>query len=204
MLARGRGPRTSATTSAATSWGRVSLQLGSAVARLDPAQLEQVVDEGRHPVRVRPDLGQEASGRGGLLERSVLERLDKPADRGERRAQLVGRVRDEVASDALHPVPLRRVVEGQHGPVRGGLGAGEGHARDGVDAADAQQLHLVLAALAGSQHVLDQGLDLALAHHLQVVAADRSVELHCLRQTRVHQDHGALVIDRQDTVVERR
>ncbi len=98
----------------------------------------------------------------------------KPADRGERRAQLVGGVGHEVAPDALEALALGRVVEGEDGAVRGSLLAGEGHAGDGEDAPQVEELHLGLAPLPRPQHLLDERADLALADDLEVVAAGAS------------------------------
>ncbi len=177
------------------------LPLRRAVARLEAAQLEQVLHEGGHPVGVGPDLAQEALRLLRLLDRAVLQRLHETADRGERRAQLVGSVGHEVAPDVLEPPSLGRVVEGQDRAVRRSRFAGEGHHRDGEDASQLEKLHLGLAPLPGAQDPLDERADLALPDHLEVVAAESVAEIHGLLEARVGEDHGAPVVHREDSVV---
>ena len=47
----------------------------------------------------------------GIVERAGAQRLGRRADRGDRRAQLVRRIRDEVATKRLEPAQLGDVDE---------------------------------------------------------------------------------------------
>ena len=179
------------------------VRLRRARARLEARQLEQVLDQRRHAVRVRADLAEEALGGARLVLGAVLERLHEAADGRERRAQLVRGVGHEVAAHRVEPLALGRVVEGQHGAVAGALGAGERHARDRERAPQLQHLDLELAALAALEHVLDERSHLGLADRLQVVAPERRGELQRPRQAGVGERHDALVVDREDAVVHR-
>jgi len=81
------------------------------------------------PARLALDVAEEAVARHGILLRAGLEHLDGADDRRQRRAQLVRRVRDELALGQLAPLLLGQVVDDQERPV--GLGLG-GDADDGV------------------------------------------------------------------------
>jgi hypothetical protein len=67
-------------------------------ARVDPRQLEQVVDHAVEAVRLHADLAEVAVL---VVDHAVLERLGHGADPGERRAQVVRHPRDELAAAAL-------------------------------------------------------------------------------------------------------
>src|SRR5881394_1775590 len=75
--------------------------LGLPAARFDTRQVEQIVDETLHAVRVVDD-GLREAGRLGV-ERLGGERLRVPGDGGQWRFQLVGHVGNEVAPDRLEP-----------------------------------------------------------------------------------------------------
>ena len=79
---------------------------------LDAAQRQKIVDQPRHAGRLRLHEPEEAFARLHVLARRSLQRLDKTAQRGERRPQLVTGVGDEVGTHLRQPVLLRLVTQG--------------------------------------------------------------------------------------------
>ena len=83
-------------------------------ARLETCQQQQVVDEHLHAFRRRTQAC-EQSAQLFLIERFVVERLEIAENHGQRRAQLMRHVGDEVLSHAEQPVQLRNVArQNQH------------------------------------------------------------------------------------------
>ncbi len=99
---------------------------------LDPRQRDQVVDQPLHPPRLARHDAQEARADRRLVGAvGILERLDEADQAGERRAQFVAGVGDEIDAHPLgrarramiaEPHQPRRLAERQHGqrphPVR--------------------------------------------------------------------------------------
>ncbi len=54
---------------------------------------------------------EEALARGGIVARRPLQRLDEAGERGERRAQLVACIGDEIGAHLLDPAQRRQIVE---------------------------------------------------------------------------------------------
>ncbi len=72
----------------------------SRIGGLEPRELDQVAQDPSHPFGLAPHLGDRRAPRLGHLA-VFAERIEIAADHRERRAQLVRRVRDEVAARAL-------------------------------------------------------------------------------------------------------
>ena len=70
-------------------------------ARVDPGQLEQVVDELRHPVGLDPDAAVVVGDRRRVGDDAVLERLGHRPHAGERRTQVVRHPGDQIAAAGL-------------------------------------------------------------------------------------------------------
>ena len=83
-------------------------------ARLDGGQVEQLVDELGEVIGLALDLRGEVAHRGGVVDRARRECLGKQLDRGQRRAQLVPDVGDEVAAHALDTPQRGDIVQRQH------------------------------------------------------------------------------------------
>ena len=71
----------------------------------------QIVDEPRHALRLLAHDPQEALARLGIVARRTLQRLDEAQQRGERRAQLVTGVGDEVGAHAFDAPRLGQVAQ---------------------------------------------------------------------------------------------
>ena len=76
-------------------------------AGVDAGELEEVVDHPHHPVDLGADLAVVA---GGVVGQPVLERLGHRAHRGQRRAQVVGHPRDQLAPRLLEPLLAERAT----------------------------------------------------------------------------------------------
>ena len=105
------------------------------LAGLDAGKLEEIVDEVAEDPDVGADLLQIAIA--GLSGRdTVVDRLDQQPQRGERRAQVVGGIGDELAARRLDLTPgalLHREADGEGGSETGG-GGGEQDQEDLVGA----------------------------------------------------------------------
>ena len=90
------------------------------LAGVEPRQAQQVAHQPLHAQRVAADDLEEPARLRRLvgLDRAVEQRLDVAAHGGERRAQLVRDVGDEVAADAIGAAQVGDVVQDQHGPAR--------------------------------------------------------------------------------------
>ena len=73
-------------------------------AGVEAGQQQQVLDQRGHPARLLLDLGQRGVG-GGPVVGPAAGQLGVASDRGERRAQLVGGVGDELPDLLLAAVP---------------------------------------------------------------------------------------------------
>ena len=74
---------------------------------------KQIVDQPRHAPRLLLHDGQEALARFGVVARRALQRLDEAGQGGERRAQFVAGIGDEVGAHLLDPAQRREIVKGQ-------------------------------------------------------------------------------------------
>ncbi len=138
-----------------------------------------------------------------LLHRPVLEGLDEAPDRGERGAQLVGGVRDEILPDLLQLVPAGDVVEREDRAVRRSGLAGEGHRGQGVGLGHPSELHLDQASLSRPKHLLDHRADLLLVNDLGVVPPERVPKLEPAAQRLVGHQNDPPVLHREDAVLHR-
>jgi pimeloyl-ACP methyl ester carboxylesterase len=94
-------------------------------ARFYSREVQELVDEHGEAVHLLMDAGQELLGVAPVVQPSVHECLDHRADGGERSAQLVRDVAEEVPAHLVHALDLREVVEhDEDGPVPT---AGNGH-----------------------------------------------------------------------------
>ena len=82
--------------------------------------------EARQPAGLALDVGEETVALGGILLRARLEQLDRADDRRQRGAQLVRRVRHELALGELSPLLLGQIVDHDERPVGLGLGRNAG------------------------------------------------------------------------------
>src|SRR5690606_5713903 len=87
--------------------------------RVEPRQAQQVLHQPFHAGGVPRDDLEEALRLVGAVG-AVEQRLDVPTDGGERRAQLVRDVGDEVAPDAIRAPQVGDVVQHENGAATGG------------------------------------------------------------------------------------
>ena len=108
------------------SASEIGLDLEAQVPGLDPAQLQQVADERRHPLHdAAPSLDELAADL-GIVDRSVGEQVQVAAQAGQRRAELVGDHRHEALALALAGLQVAALV------LVGGPAAGRGQRRKKV------------------------------------------------------------------------
>ena len=81
-------------------------------AQLDPRQRQQVVDQPRHAPGLRLHDAEEALARRRVLARRALQGVDEAGDGGERRAQLVADIGDEVGAHLLDAADRGEIVHG--------------------------------------------------------------------------------------------
>ena len=81
-------------------------------AQLDARQRQQIVDQPRHAPGLRLHDAEEAFARRRIVARRALQGLDEAGERGERRAQLVAGIGDEVGAHLLDPPDRREIVHG--------------------------------------------------------------------------------------------
>ena len=128
----GQGRAASATSSRMPRWSATGTQaldgLGhdhadrhrladAAPLRLDPGQVEQVLDDAAEPLGLGPHpLGQPGHHLRVVL---ALEGLGQQAEGADRGLQLVADVGDEVAPHGLEPAPLGDVLDDGHGADHG-------------------------------------------------------------------------------------
>ncbi|HJL22888.1 MAG TPA: hypothetical protein RMH80_11695, partial [Polyangiaceae bacterium LLY-WYZ-15_(1-7)] len=90
------------------------LELEPVLGRLGLRQRRQVRDQRLEAQRVLEDHVEEAPRRLRIVDDAVLQGLGEAPDRRQRRPQLVARVGDEVAADAVGRAELGHVVEHRH------------------------------------------------------------------------------------------
>ena len=92
--------------------------------QLDARQAEQVVDQPVHPRRLLRHDAEEALLRRRVVGRRAAQRLDEADQPGQRRAQLVAGIGDEVGAHAFHRALARAVRQHHDGPPAVGAAAG--------------------------------------------------------------------------------
>ena len=97
-------------------------------AQLDARQREQIVDQPRHAPGLRLHDAEEAFARRRIVARRALQGVDEAGERGERRAQLVADIGDEVGAHLLDPPDRREIVDGDDHDAGAAAAAGQ---RDG-------------------------------------------------------------------------
>ena len=111
--------------SSATSCSSARSGTGSSarplLAGVRAGERQQRAREAREPRGLALDVGEEAVALDGIVLRARLQHLDGADDRRQRRAQLVRRVRDELALGELAPLLLGQVVEHDQHRVALGL-----------------------------------------------------------------------------------
>ena len=85
---------------------------------LDPGQRQQIVDQPAHAPGLHAHDVEEFLARLGIVLGVALERVDEAGDRGQRRAQLVAGIGDEIGPRLLGPLACRQIVEQQRGHLR--------------------------------------------------------------------------------------
>ena len=103
---------------------RDGLELERLVPRLGPREREQRAPQPPEPERLPLDQREEAVALDRVVLRARLQHLERGLDRGQRRAELVRRVRDELALGALAPLALRDVGDDEDRVARPGAGRG--------------------------------------------------------------------------------
>ena len=95
---------------------QIDRRIGAAMRiEFDARQRQQIVDQPRHAPRLLLHDGEEALARLGVVARRALQGLDEAGQRGERRAQFVAGIGDEVGAHFLDPAQRREIVKGhQH------------------------------------------------------------------------------------------
>ena len=99
--------------------------------QFDPRQRQQIIDQPRHPRRLGMHDAEEALARLDVVPGRSLQRVDEARQRGERRAQFVAGIGDEIGAHFLDPAQRRLVVEGhQHAFVGAAEHGRHRHRRD--------------------------------------------------------------------------
>ena len=80
---------------------------------LDSREREEIVDQAGHPASLFAHDGEEFVARLRIGVRGALQGFDEAQQRGQRRAQFVARVGDEVGAHPLHPPRFRQIAQGQ-------------------------------------------------------------------------------------------
>ena len=114
--------------------------------QLDPRQRKQVLDQPRHARGLRLHDGEEAGPRGRVLARRAEQRVDEARERGERRAQLVARIGDEVRAHLFGAVQRREIVERQQHQRPRGADRMDVHLEPAVDRNALRELDAARAA----------------------------------------------------------
>ena len=120
---------------------------------VEPREAQQIAHQTFHAQRVAADDLEEAADlrRFRALLALIEQRFDVAAHGGERRAQLVRDVGDEVAADAVGAAQLGDVVHDEHGA--GGIGGRDGRAArddDELGFARERQLETLASACRGA------------------------------------------------------
>ena len=99
--------------------------------QFDPRQRQQIVDQPRHPRRLGMHDAEKALARPRIFLGRPLQRIDETRQRGQRRAQFVAGIGDEIGAHFLDPAQRRLVVERhQHAFVGAAEQGGHRHRRD--------------------------------------------------------------------------
>ena len=163
---------------------------------VEPRQPQQVGDEPFHPRGVAEDDLQELARLAVFA--LVEQRLDVAANGGQRRAQFVRDVGDEVAAHLVRPPEVGDVVQHQHGAVAGRVPrrgrAGDDHAR-GLQPQGELHARRLLAA----QRAPDLRDDVRMTDRVGVATVDPRVgnAQHPLRRA-VHEPEAAVLVEDQD------
>ena len=81
-------------------------------AQLDARQRQQIVDQPRHAPGLRLHDAEEPLARRRVVARRALQRVDEAGERGERRAQLVADIGDEIGAHVLDAADRREIMDG--------------------------------------------------------------------------------------------
>ena len=127
--------------------------------------------------------------------RPIEQRLDVAAHGGERRAQLVRDVGDEVAADAIGAAQIGDVVHDEHGA--GGAGRGDRRAaRDDDELGLVRQRQLEALGRRPAERRAELRGDVGLAHDLDVVPAfGVALQLQHRARRAVDELHPAVIVD---------
>ena len=111
------------------------LRPGTLLVGLGACQHEQRLRDAREPIGLQLDVAEELVPVGGHVLGPGLKHLDRGDDRGQRRSELVGRVRRELSLGPLRPLPRRLVGHNENGRVvASGWDSGERQSGVGVRA----------------------------------------------------------------------
>ena len=143
------------------------------LARVEPCQPEQVLHQPLHPAGMTGDDFEEPP-RLRLLGRGVEQGLDVALNRGERRAQLVRDIGDEIAPHAIGAPEIGDVVEDEHGAARARRGDPRRPGHDALWRIVGEGQLLRVGGLA-AEAAADLGLDVRVTNELEIVAPLRLV-----------------------------
>ena len=129
--------------------------------------------------------------------RLVEQRLDVAANRGERRAQLVRHVGDEVAPDLIGPAQVGDVVQHEHSAAAAGAGDGRGPGDEHPVRIPGQR-HLLAPGLVATQGARQLRRDVRVANHFEIrPAGGRRVDAQHELRGAIHHLQPPLPIDDQ-------
>ena len=92
--------------------------------RLDPAERQEIADETVHPARLALHDGQKALARRAVVAGGPQQCFDEPHERGQRRAQFVADIGDEIAAHLEGFLHRRAILEGDEDLAARQPGAG--------------------------------------------------------------------------------
>ena len=143
---------------------RHAAELEAVLAGVEPRQVEQVGEDAGEPLGVAVQAVDQPAGNRRVVLGAGHQRLGVGADHGDRRAQLVRDVGDEVAPHGLEPAHRGDVLEQQHAAVAAPLARG----------ADQRARRVGQLDLGGRRHVaVDQIEQLGDADEVDQRLADR-------------------------------
>src|SRR5262249_49815005 len=98
----------------------------------DTREREQVIDQPRHAARLSFHYFDDPFARYRIVARRALQGIDKAGERGERRAQFVAGVGDEIGAHLLDPPQRREILPADktEATLEAGRGAGQSDGRD--------------------------------------------------------------------------
>ncbi len=138
--------------------------------RVQPCKPQEVFDEALHARAVPGDDLEELARLLGVAL-VIQERFDVSANRGERRAKLVGNVGDEIAPDLIGAAKIGDVVEHQNCAAASHRGHGR-RARDERPARIARHRELSAFHLVAAQRRLELRRDVGMADDFDIRPAD--------------------------------